>query len=404
MLTLETIQKAHGVLQDHIYHSPCVVSETLSDMLHCHAYQKLENLQITGAFKERGALNRLHHLNHDQCSKGVITASAGNHAQGLAYHAQRMGIKATIVMPEATPLNKVSNVRRFGPEVVLTGRNFDEAFEEAASLQQRYGYTFVHPFDDEAVIAGQGTIALEILNDVPDMEAIIVPIGGGGLIAGIATAAKSIKPDIRIIGIQASQASATFSAFNSGSVMPVRPGSTIADGIAVKSPGHLTFPIIRKYVDHVYLVDEEEIASAILLLLEREKILVEGAGASPLAAMMYREELHELHGKKVAMIVSGGNIDMNLLSRIIERGMVKDGRMARLRIEMSDVPGQLAATAGIFAREHANVMEVYHNRSFLKGAMGKTYLDITLETKGHEHIETIITALENAGYKTHKLS
>ncbi len=358
---------------------------------------------MTGAFKERGALNRLQQLSDEQKAKGVITASAGNHAQGLAYHAQRLGIKATIAMPEATPQNKVQSVRRFGPDVVLHGKNFDESFEEAAALQQRHGFTFVHPFDDEAVIAGQGTIAVEMLEDVPLLDAIVVPIGGGGLIAGVATAAKALKPEIKIIGVQSRQASAMYSAVGSGHVMPVRPGPTIADGIAVKSPGHLTYPIIRDLVDQIVLVDEEEIAAAVLLLLEREKTLAEGAGACPLAAMMYREEL-QLQGKHVAMIISGGNIDMTLLSRIIERGMVKDGRMARLRIELFDIPGQLAQTSKILAEQSANVLEVYHNRSFLPASMGKTYLDVTLETRGPEHVEAIIAALEEQGYKTHILS
>ena len=403
MVTLEDIQQVRGQIRSSIYHSPCAPTETLSKLLHCHAYLKLENLQLTGAFKERGALSKLLRLPDEQKAKGVVTASAGNHAQGLACHAARMGIKATIVMPKPTPLNKVSNVRRFGPEVILHGANFDEAVEEAAHLQQRHGYTFVHPFDDEAIIAGQGTIALEMLEDIPKLDALVVPVGGGGLISGIAVAAKGVKPDITIIGVQAKQAPGMENALASGHVMPVRTAPTIADGIAVKSPGHLTFPIVRERVDRIVLVDEEEIAAAILILLEREKTLVEGAGACPLAAMMYHEGLG-LEGKHVGLVISGGNIDMNLLSRIIERGMVKDGRMARLRIELLDVPGQLATTSRILADASANVMEVYHNRSFLKTGFGKTYLDVTLETRGADHIDNIIDALARSGYESHLLS
>lgn len=404
MIALKDIQQASQQVTPHVHRTPCAPSETLSELLGCQVFLKMENLQITGAFKERGALNKLAALSDEQKEKGVITASAGNHAQGLAFHARRLGIGATIVMPESTPLNKVTSVRRYGPEVVLHGSNYDDSFEEAAALQQRHGYTFVHPFDDPDVIAGQGTIALEMLEEVPELDVILVPVGGGGLISGIAVAAKALKPEIRVVGVQAKQAPAIHNAFSSGSIMPVRPGPTIADGIAVKSPGHLTISVIRQFVDQMVLVSDEEIASAILILLEREKTVVEGAGACPVAAMMYHREALELSDKKVGLVVSGGNIDMNLLSRIIERGMVKDGRMVRLRIELVDVPGQLAKTSRILAEQNANVLEVYHNRSFLHASFGETFLDITLETRGNEHIETIIAALAKEGYRSHNLS
>ncbi|MFB3786113.1 MAG: threonine ammonia-lyase [bacterium] len=401
MITLHDVEEAYQAIRDAIYHSPCVLTQSLSQMTGCQVYLKLENLQMTGSFKERGALNKLLSLSDAERARGVIAASAGNHAQGVAYHALKMGGKAIIVMPEATPLNKVISTRKYGAEVILTGRNYDEAYEEAVSKQQQEGLHFIHAFDDEKVMAGQGTIALDIHADGLDPEAILVPIGGGGLIAGIAVAIKELYPQCRVIGVQTKQAPSMKSSIAAGRIIPMKSKPTLADGIAVKSVGHLTFPVVQKYVDDIVLVDEEEIAAAILTLLETEKTLVEGAGASTLAALAYHDL--GLQGKRTVLVLSGGNIDINLLSRIIERGLIKDGRMVRLRIELMDTPGQLAIVSACIARHRANVLEVYHNRSFMNAALGKTFLDITLETRGGDHVEQIISALGGEGYTVQKL-
>ncbi len=401
MITLRDVEEAYQAIRDAIYHSPCVLTQSLSQMTGCRVYLKLENLQMTGSFKERGALNKLLSLGEAERARGVIAASAGNHAQGVAYHARKMGGKAIIVMPEATPLNKVISTRKYGAEVILTGRNYDEAYEEAVSKQQQEGLHFIHAFDDEKVMAGQGTIALDIHADGIDPEAILVPIGGGGLISGIAVAIKELYPRCRVIGVQTRQAPSMKSSIAAGRIIPMKSKPTLADGIAVKSVGHLTFAVVQQYVDDIVLVDEEEIAAAILTLLETEKTLVEGAGASTLAALAYHDL--GLQGKRTVLVLSGGNIDINLLSRIIERGLIKDGRMVRLRVELMDTPGQLAIVSACIARHRANVLEVYHNRSFMNAALGKTFLDITLETRGGDHVEQIISALGGEGYTVQKL-
>lgn len=401
MITLRDVEEAYQAIRDAIYHSPCVLTQSLSQMTGCRVYLKLENLQMTGSFKERGALNKLLSLGEAERARGVIAASAGNHAQGVAYHARKMGGKAIIVMPEATPLNKVISTRKYGAEVILTGRNYDEAYEEAVSKQQQEGLHFIHAFDDEKVMAGQGTIALDIHADGIDPEAILVPIGGGGLISGIAVAIKELYPRCRVIGVQTRQAPSMKSSIAAGRIIPMKSKPTLADGIAVKSVGHLTFAVVQQYVDDIVLVDEEEIAAAILTLLETEKTLVEGAGASTLAALAYHDL--DLQGKRTVLVLSGGNIDINLLSRIIERGLIKDGRMVRLRVELMDTPGQLAIVSACIARHRANVLEVYHNRSFMNAALGKTFLDITLETRGGDHVEQIISALGGEGYTVQKL-
>lgn len=401
MITLQDIEAAYSVVKGSVYHSPCVRSKTLSDSTGSQVFLKLENLQMTGAFKERGAINKLMSLSEEERHRGVIAASAGNHAQGVAYHATQLGSRSIIVMPKSTPLNKVNATKRHGAKVILAGRNYDEAYEEAIDIQQREGLNFIHPFDDEKVISGQGTIGLEIIEDRIDPDAVIVPIGGGGLISGIAVAIKESLPSCRIIGIQAKQAPSMKASIEGKRIIPVKSGSTLADGIAVKSVGHMTFPIVQKYVDEIVLVDEEEIAASILTLLEVEKSLVEGAGAAPLAGLAYHDL--RLEGKKVVLIISGGNIDVNLLSRIIERGQIKDGRMVRLRIELQDTPGQLAIVSRCVAELQANVIEVYHNRSFMNAAMGRTFLDITLETRGLEHVQQIISSLEAEGYSVERV-
>lgn len=401
MLSLNHIQDAYRVVRGEIYHSPCVKSQTLSQSTGCQVFLKLENLQMTGAFKERGALNKLVTLTPEERARGVITASAGNHAQGVAYHAKRLGGKAIVHMPAGTPLNKINATRKHGAEVVLIGRNYDEAYEEAIARQQQEGLNFIHPFDDELIMAGQGTIALEIIEDRIEPEAVIVPIGGGGLISGIAVAIKETYPQCKVFGVQARCAPAMKFSLDAGRIVPAKSSPTLADGIAVKSVGHLTFPIIQHYVDDVILVSEEEIAAAIMTLLEVEKSLVEGAGAATLAALAYHDL--PIKGKRTVLILSGGNIDVNLLSKIIERGLIKDGRMVRLRVELQDTPGQLAIVSACVARHNANVLEVYHNRSFMNAAMGKTFLDITLETRGSDHVQEIVHALEREGYMVQTL-
>ena len=401
MLTLKNVEEAYQAVLGEVYHSPCVMTQTLSQITGSKVYLKLENLQMTGAFKERGALNKLLTLTQEERERGVITASAGNHAQGVAYHARRLGGKAIVHMPVGTPLNKINATRKHGAEVVLIGRNYDEAYEEAIARQQQEGLNFIHPFDDELIMAGQGTMALEIIKDGIEPEAVIVPIGGGGLISGIAVAIKETYPNCKVYGVQAKCAPAMKFSLDAGRIVPAKSTPTLADGIAVKSVGHLTFPIIQKYVDDVILVTEEELAAAIMTLLEVEKSLVEGAGAAPLAALAYHDL--PLKDKKTVLILSGGNIDVNLLSRIIERGLIKDGRMVRLRIELQDTPGQLSIVSSCIARHSANVLEVYHNRSFMNAAMGKTFLDITLETRGSDHVQEIVQALQSEGYSVQQL-
>ncbi len=401
MLSLKDVEAAYGQVKDYIYHSPCVFTQSLSDQTGSRVYLKLENLQMTGSFKERGALNKLLQLSDDERKRGVIAASAGNHAQGVAYHANRLGGKATIVMPESTPLNKVSATRKYGAEVFLSGRNYDEAYDEAIYKQQQEGLNLIHAFDDEKVMAGQGTIGLEILEDGIEPDAVIVPIGGGGLISGMATAIKEKTPSCKIYGVQAKVAPSMKISTDAGRIMPHKTAPTLADGIAVKSVGHLTFPVVQRYVDDIILVDEEEIAASVLTLLETEKTMVEGAGAAPLSALAFHDL--PLKGKRVVLVLSGGNIDINILSRIIERGLIKDGRMAKLRIELEDRPGQLGIISMSVGRNNANVLEVYHNRSFMNAPMGKTFLDITLETRGKEHVEKIVYDLSNEGFSVQRL-
>jgi threonine dehydratase len=396
MVTYQAVEEAYQQVKKFIYHSPCMMSKSLSLLTGSQVYLKLENLQMTGSFKERGALNKLRTLSPQELEKGVIAASAGNHAQGVAYHANRLGSKATIVMPETTPLTKVISTRKHGANVILCGQSYDDAYDEAIMRQHNEGFVFIHAFDDEKIIAGQGTIAMEIIEDGIEPDAVVVPIGGGGLISGISIAIKEKFPQCKIIGIQTLKAPAMKRSLDAGSILPMKPAATLADGIAVKSVGHITFPIVKQYVDEIVLVDEEEIAAAILTLLENEKSLVEGAGAATYAALAYHDL--NLKDKKVVLIMSGGNIDINILSRIIERGLIKDGRMSKLRIELLDTPGQLATVSEIIGRYRANVMEVYHNRSFMNAGMGRTFMDITIETRGKEHLHEIVQALIDRGY------
>ena len=399
MLQLSDIQAALARIRADIRVSPCTHSETFSGITGNSIFLKLDNQQRTGAFKERGALNKLLMLTADERARGVIAASAGNHAQGVAYHAGRHGVKARIFMPLPTPLTKVSSTRAFGADVVLHGANYDEAYGKALEVAREQGFTLIHAFDDEAVIAGQGTLGLEILGQHPNIEAIVAPIGGGGLIGGIACAVKETNPSIKIFGVQPSRIPSMKAAVLEGKPVTLDPAKTIADGIAVRRAGERTLPLVQKYVDDIVTVEEEEIANAILLLLEREKTLAEGAGAAALAAVLNRKL--PLAGKRVAVLVCGGNIDVTLLSRIIERGLVKDGRLVRLRVHLPDYPGALYRLTGILAEHRANIVETAYDRAYHGVNLGDTAIDITMETRGTDHIDELIVALEDAGY-THE--
>jgi threonine dehydratase len=361
-------------------------------------FLKLENLQMTGSFKERGALNKIATLTAEQAARGVVAASAGNHAQGVAYHATERGIRSVIVMPLTTPLVKVTATRGFGAEVVLHGGNYDEACTEALRLCEAEGMTFIHPFDDALVMAGQGTIGLELLEQVEGLEAVVVPIGGGGLIGGIACAVKESRPDIRVIGVQTSRLPSMQEAIAAHHPVTLEAGTTIADGIAVRRAGDVTFPVVEKYVDEIVTVDEDEIASAILTLLEREKTLAEGAGATALAALLQKRTSLP-GGTRTAVLVCGGNIDVTLLSRIIERGLVQDGRLIRLRIHLLDKPGALADLTQLIAQYRANIVDTLHNRAYYGVNLGDTVIDITMETRGREQVEELRAALTASGYK-----
>jgi threonine dehydratase len=398
-VTLNSIREAAARIRDSIYLSPCARSEGFSQLTGNSVFLKLDNLQRTGAFKERGALNKLLTLSPEEVSRGVIAASAGNHAQGVAYHAGRHGIRAQICMPLTTPLIKVSATKSYGAEVILHGANYDEACEEAVRRSAQFGMTFIHPFDDEVVIAGQGTMGLEILQQVPDVEAIVAPIGGGGLISGVACAAKETNPRLKVIGVQPARLPSMKVAIAEGHPVTLSPAATIADGIAVRRAGEKTLPLIQKYVDDIVTVDEEEIANAILLLLEREKTLAEGAGAAAIAALINRKT--SLNGNKVAVLVCGGNIDVSLLSRIMERGLVKDGRLVRLRVHLPDYPGALHRLTGILAQHRANIVETSYDRAYYGVNLGDTAIDITMETRGPDHIVELLSALSASGY-THE--
>ncbi len=397
-LTLADIKAARERLNGSIYRTPCARSETLSRQTGQSIFLKLENLQMTGSFKERGALNKIATLTTEEAERGVIAASAGNHAQGVAHHATQRGIRSVIVMPLATPLVKVQATRGFGAEVVLHGANYDEACEEATRRCQAEGMTFIHPFDDPLVMAGQGTIGLELLEQIENLEAVVVPIGGGGLIGGVACALKESKPDVRVIGVQTARLPSMKEAMHAHHPVTLEPATTIADGIAVRRAGEITFPVVKRYVDEIVTVNEDEIASAILTLLEREKTLAEGAGAAGLAAVLqHRTSLPAF--TRTAVIVGGGNIDVTLLSRIIERGLVQDGRLIRLRIHLLDRPGALADLTQIIAAHRANIVDTLHNRAYYGVNLGDTVIDITMETRGREQVEELLAALTAAGYK-----
>jgi threonine dehydratase len=401
-LTLADILAARERIGDAIYKTPCTRSEMLSRMTGQSVYLKLENLQMTGSFKERGALSRISMLTAEQAKMGVVAASAGNHAQGVAYHATERGIRAVIVMPLTTPLVKVTATRGFGAEVVLHGANYDEACTEALRLCEAEGMTFIHPFDDAVVMAGQGTIGLEMLEQVPGLEAVVVPIGGGGLIGGIACAVKEAGRakgrEIRVIGVQTARLPSMQAALAEHHPVTLEPGTTIADGIAVRRAGDVTYPVVERYVDEIVTVEEDEIASAILTLLEREKTLAEGAGATALAAVL-QQKTSLAKGTKTGVLVCGGNIDVTLLSRIIERGLVQDGRLIRLRIHLLDKPGALMDLTELIAKHRVNIVDTLYNRAYYGVNLGDTAIDITMETRGREQVEELLAAMSAEGYR-----
>lgn len=395
-VTLDDVKRAQAALAGYVRPTPLFPSPSISSDTGLPVFLKAENLQRTGSFKVRGAFNKLMALTGEEKARGVISASAGNHAQGVALAAQSLGIKATICMPEGAPITKVDATRSYGAEVVLYGQTYDDAYQKAVELQQAHGYTFIHAFADPYTIAGQGTIGLEILRQLPDVATVLVPVGGGGLAAGVAVAMKSLKPDVRVIGVQAQGAPAVYQSRQKGELVYTESVRTIADGIAVKQPGKLNWELINQYVDDIVLVDEEEIAQSILALLERAKLVVEGAGAVGLAALMSGKVVSSQG--PVCVVLSGGNIDVNILSRMIERGLVKAGRYIRLSTFVPDRPGGLQRLLATVAKAGANVIRVHHERWLNKVTVGEVEIDLSLETRNAEHVEQILQILKQDGY------
>jgi threonine dehydratase len=396
--TVDDIRAARERIAGEISPTPCRRAPSLEEFGAGRVYLKFENLQRTGSFKERGALNKLSLLSPEERARGVITASAGNHAQALAYHAGRLGIAATVVMPEATPLVKVANTRRYGGRVVLHGATFDDAVAEALRRRDAEGQVLVHAFNDDAVVAGQGTIGLELLEQLAHVDVVAVPVGGGGLISGIALAMKEARPGLRVVGVEAAAAPSARASREAGHIVAVTSSATIADGIAVKKVGEVTFPLLERYVDELVSVDDAQIAAAILLLLEREKTLAEGGGAAAVAALM-SGAFAVGPGETVALVLSGGNIDVNMVSRIIDRGLVTDGRLTRLVVRVRDRPGRLARLLNVVGGLGANVLETEHRRAFADISVGEVEIVLVLETRGREHVDEIIRALEAEGRK-----
>jgi threonine dehydratase len=392
---LEDVEAARERVRGAIVETDCDWSRTLSDILGCKIWLKFENLQFTASFKERGALNRLSMLSAAERQRGVIAMSAGNHAQGVAYHASRLSIPATIVMPVNTPIVKVVNTRRHGAEVVLHG----ETVEESAAFARKYGeerdLTFIHPYDDTLVIAGQGTVALEMLGAAPEIDTLVIPIGGGGLISGMAIAARTLRPDLRVFGVEAELYPSMYNAIK-GTNLPMR-GDTLAEGIAVKAPGRITTPIVRELVDDIFLVSEPQIENAVSLLINIEKTVVEGAGAAGLAAVCaYRERFA---GRNVGLVLCGGNIDTRLLASVLTRELAREGRLSQLTIDLVDRPGQLARVANIVGEAGANIVEVYHQRVFSELPAKGTLLELVIETRDRKHMEETVAKLRDAGFE-----
>lgn len=398
MLTLESFEEAAEIVKQVTQETKLVKSSYFSELTGNKVFFKPENMQRTGAYKVRGAYYKISTLSDEERGKGLITASAGNHAQGVAYAAHKYGVKAVIVMPTTTPLIKVERTKGYGAEVILHGDVYDEACAYALELAEEKGYTFIHPFDDEDVIAGQGTLGLEILDQLEDVDAVVIPIGGGGLISGVAFAIKQLKPEVRVYGVQANGAASMKAAVADGKIETLKRVQTIADGIAVKTPGDLTFDLVNQYVDDIVTVTDDEIALAILTLLEQQKLIAEGAGAVPVAAVM-AGKIPDIAGKNVCCLVSGGNIDVTILSRVIERGLKMGGRTADITIALSDKPGQLSGVSSIIADLGANVVSVNYDSTDLDMNITDCYLKIGVETRDNVHIETIKKALLEAGFE-----
>lgn len=395
MLTLDKIYHASYVLKDVIRQTNLVKAPNISD--DCEVYLKPENLQITGSFKVRGSGYKISQLTDDEKKRGVIACSAGNHAQGVALAATKYGIKSLICLPDGAPISKVEATKGYGADVCMVPGVYDDAYNEACRLRDEKNYTFIHPFDDENVIAGQGTIGIEIINELSDVDAVICAIGGGGLISGVACAIKSLNPDIKVYGVQAEGAPSMYQSIKEGKAVHLDNVSTVADGIQVKEPGELTFGLVQKYVDDIVTVSDDEISSAILKLIETHKMIAEGAGAAPVAAVMFNKL--PLKGKKVVCVVSGGNIDVTILNRVIKRGLLMSGRQQTLCIELQDKPGQLQLVADIIAKEGANVISIHHERASEGTDVNGCYLRIVLETRNYDHVQDISNTLINAGFK-----
>ena len=400
MVTLQDVRDAYERLKSHLDPTPLAHSTGMSKIWGCDVWFKLENLQETGSFKERGALNRLLQLGEAERAKGVISASAGNHGRALAHHSKRLGIPCTIVMPLNSPLIKVQNTKACNARVILHGANFDEAADKAHEVCSEEKLTYVHGFDDPFVICGQGTCGIEIMEEVPDFDMIVMGVGGGGLISGVALAVKELKPKIKVVGVQFEGIPSMTKAMSMGHPVTVAPHRTIADGIAVRQVGGLCLDLVNRYVDEIVTVSEAEIANAILLMAEKEKTVVEGAGAVGVAAM--HNGLINASGMKVCVVLSGGNIDVNVLARVIEKGLVKDGRLVRLQVVVPDYPGQLARILDTVAKCRANILEINHARAFSPVQVGETMIDIILETRGEDHISEIQAALSNESISTER--
>jgi len=395
-LTFEDVQRAYKAIESATMRTPCVKAARLSLHMGIDIYLKLENLQHTNAFKARGALNKLLTLSEEQRKNGVIACSAGNHAQGLAYHAQRLGIPATIIMPNGTPFNKIQKTEDFGAKVVLHGNSFDDSVQFTMDTAEKEGLTFIHPFDDEDVAAGQGTLGIEMLEQQPDLDVIVVPIGGGGLIAGVATAVEGMKPDMEVIGAQAELYSAVANACNGNSVGSIG-GSTLAEGIAVKEPSKANIEVINQLVSKTWLASEDEIEKAIFDFLSHEKLVAEGAAGAGLAVI--QKNIKYFKGKKVGLVLCGGNIDSRLLSTLILRGMVRDGRIASLRFDIDDTPGQLSDISRIIGETGANVVEVIHQRMMQNVSLKRAELDVVVEARDKNHVKELVQTLKDAGFK-----
>jgi threonine dehydratase len=395
-VALDDVRAARERIDDVVIRTPCTRALTFEDVADCRLHFKLENLQRTGSFKDRGSLNRLLDLSEDERRRGVVTASAGNHAQAVAYHTQRLGIPCTVVMPEIAPLVKVVRTRAFGARVLQYGQVLDDSAIEARRLVDEEGVSMIHPFDDPRVIAGQGTMGLEIVEQLPEVDTIVVPIGGGGMISGIAVAAKALRPSVRVIGVEVEAAPSARASRDAGEIVKITSADTIADGIATKRVGDHTFPIIEALVDDLVVVGEEATASAVLMLLERQRMVVEGGGAVGVAALI-EGRIRVRPGERVAVVLSGGNIDINRVARIIDRGLVFDGRLARLMVRVPDRPGSLARLTRIVASCGASVQEIVHRRAFADISVGDVGIGLHIETRDQDHVVEVIAALEAEG-------